>query len=84
MGAGGRGSWSLLQRHQGETGNRRRRVPGPVPGGQAPSQAGWQGCQWGKGRKGHTWLDGLGQAPPQTPLLRIRASRTTPEPRQLL
>lgn len=29
----------------GETGNQRRRVPGPVPGGQAPSQDGGQGCQ---------------------------------------
>ena len=45
-----------------------------MPGGQAPSQAGGQGCQWGRGRKGHTWPDGLGLATPSPPSLPFRVS----------
>jgi hypothetical protein len=61
----------------GETGNhRRRRVPGPVPGGQAASQDGGQGCQWGRGRKGHTWPAEWGHSPLSPPPLPFRTSST--------
>lgn len=60
----------------GETGNRRRRVPGPVPGGQAPSQASGQGCQWGEGQEGAHVASGLGRAPPTQ--LPFRDSDTPP------
>lgn len=78
MRAGGEGKLEPAPATPGETGNRRRRVPGPVPGGQAPSQAGGQGCQWGRGRKGHTWPESWGKAPPSPTLTLIQGQSYHP------
>lgn len=66
---GGEGKLEPAPTTPGETGNRPRRVPGPVPGGQAPSQADGQGCQWRRGSKGHTWpASRVGAQRPPTPI----------------